>query len=77
VNNLELLKTRRPDPKREKMGDADFMAVDYEDFKKKYLGKPRFILIKRPDMEMIELIELMDLSYNAIAYFFHPTLARF
>jgi len=54
------------------MGDADFTAGDYESFKKKYLGKPGFRLIKRPDMEMIEL---MDSSYDAVAYFSHPTLA--
>lgn len=72
AGDLELLKIRRPDPKREEMGDADFTLSDYESFKKKYLGKPGFSLIKRPDMEMIEL---MDSSYNAIAYFSHPTLA--
>ena len=72
AGNLELLKIRRPDPKRPERGDADFTVADYENFKKTYLGKPGFGIIKRPEMEMIELI---GPSYNAIAYFSHPALA--
>jgi len=70
---LELLKIRRPDPKRRQRGDADFTVADYEKFKKTYWGRPGFGIIKRPEMEMIELI---DPAYNAIAYFSHPTLAQ-
>ena len=69
---LELLKIRRPDPKRPERGDADFTVADYEIFKKTYLGQPGFGIIRRPEMEMIELI---DPAYNVIAYFSHPTLA--
>ena len=69
---LELLKIRRPDPKRTEKGDADFTVADYESFKKAYLGRPEFGIIKRPEMEMIELI---DPLHDAIAYFSHPTLA--
>jgi hypothetical protein len=72
AGTLELLKIRRPDPKRPEKGDADFTVADYESFKKTYLGRPGFGIIRRSEMEMIELI---DLSYNAIAYFSHPTLA--
>jgi hypothetical protein len=72
AGDLALLKIRRPDPKRQERGDADFTVSDYESFKKKYLGKPGFGIIKRPEMEMIELI---DPSYKVIAYFSHPTLA--
>lgn len=72
AGDLELLKIRRPDPGRKEMGDADFTVAGYEDFKKEYLGKPGFSLIKRPNMEMVELI---DSRYNAVAYFSHPTLA--
>ena len=71
--DLELLKIRRPDPKRREKGDADFTVADYASFKKTYLGQPGFSLIKRPEMEMIELI---DPSHNALAYFSHPTLAE-
>ena len=72
AGNLELLKIRRPDPKRREKGDADFTVADYQSFKKEYLGKPGFNIIKRPEMEMLELI---NPSYNTIVYFSHPTLA--
>lgn len=72
AGDLELLKIRRPDPKRKEMGDADFTVADYESFKKKYLGKPGFNQIIRPSMEMVELI---DPSHNAIAYFSCPALS--
>lgn len=73
AGTLRLLKIRRPDPKRPERGDADFTLADYESFKKAHLGKPGFGLIKRPEMEMIELI---DPSFNVIAYYSHPTLAE-
>jgi len=69
---LRILKIRRPDPKRPERGDADFTVADYELFKKTYLGKPGFDIIKRPEMEMIELL---DQSYNVLAYYSHPILA--
>ena len=72
AGTLRLLKIRRPDPKRPERGDADFTVADYEKFKKTYLGRPGFGIIKRAEMEMIELI---DPSYNVIAYYSHPTLA--
>ncbi len=72
AGTLRLLKIRRPDPKRPERGDADFTVADYDSFKKTYLEKPGFSLIKRPNMEMIELI---DPSYDVIAYYSHPTVA--
>jgi len=69
---LPLLKVRRPDPKRTERGDADFTVTDYDTFKKTYLGKPGFNLIRRPKMEMIELI---DPSFNILAYYSYPILA--
>jgi len=71
--DLRMLKIRRPDPKRREKGDADFTVADYESFKKTHLGQPGFNLIKRPKMEMIELI---DPACNALAYFSHPTLGE-
>jgi hypothetical protein len=70
---LKMLKIRRPDPKRPQRGHADFTVADYDTFKKKHLGKPGFGLIQRKDMEMIELI---DTSFNVLAYYSHPTLAE-
>lgn len=72
AGSLELLKIRRPDPKRLERGNADFTVADYEGFKKTYLGQTGFGIIKRPEMGMIELI---DPAYNVIAYFSNPTLA--
>ena len=72
AGTLRLLKIRRPDPKRPERGDTDFTVTDYESFKNTHLGKPGFSLIERTDMEMIELI---DPSYNVIAYYSYPTLA--
>ncbi|MBI4092820.1 MAG: hypothetical protein HY420_02745 [Candidatus Kerfeldbacteria bacterium] len=70
---LRLLKIRRPDPKRPERGDADFTVADYEKFKESYIGRPGFGLIKRPEMEMVELA---DPAFNVLAYFSHPTLAE-
>jgi len=53
-------------------GDADFTVADYESFKKTYLGQSGFGIIRRPEMEMIELI---DPVRKVIAYFSDPTLA--
>lgn len=72
AGTLRLLKIRRPDPKRPERGDADFTVTDYDSFKNTHLGRPGFSLIKRTDMEMIELV---DPSYDVIAYYSHPTLA--
>lgn len=73
AGTLWLLKVRRPDPKRLERGDADFTVADYESFKNAHLGRTGFSLIKRTNMEMIELI---DPSYDVIAYYSHPTLAE-
>lgn len=70
---LKILKIRRPDLKRPERGDADFTVPDYASFKAKYLGKHGFNVIVRPNMEMMELI---DQSYDVLAYYSHPTLAE-
>src|SRR5260370_27831312 len=67
-----LLKIRRPYPNRPVRGDADFTVADYAAFKREYLGRPGFGLIERPHMEMLELI---DPSFNVLAYYSNPTLA--
>lgn len=73
AGDLGLLKIRRPDPKRPERGDADFTVSDYQTFKKTHLGKPGFTLIERQNMEMLELI---DPSFDVIIYYSHPTLAE-
>jgi len=73
AGTLQLLKIRRPDPKRPERGDADFTVSNYETFKRAYLSKPGFSLITRPRMEMIELA---DPSYDVLAYYSHPTLSE-
>ncbi len=66
---LELLKIRKPDPKRKEMGDADFTVPNFEEFKSRFLGKPGFSLIRREKYEMVELE-----GGDVLAYFSHPTL---
>jgi len=73
AGSLRIIKIRKPDPKRIEQGDADFTVVDYSAFKQTYLGKPGFDIIKRPEMEMVELV---DPSFNVLAYFSNPPLGK-
>ena len=73
AGDVRLLKIRRPDPKRPERGDVDFTLPDYAKFKATYLGKPGFNLIVRTNMEMIELI---DPSFDVLVYWSHPPLAQ-
>lgn len=68
---LKLLKVRTHDKTRPERGDADFTVLDYNTFKKTYLSKPGFKLIKR---ERFEMMELMDPDFNVRAYFSYPPL---
>lgn len=73
AGTLRILKIRRPDPKRQERGDADFTLPNYSQFKEKYLGQEGFNVIVRPNMEMMELL---NPCYNVIAYYSYPTLAE-
>ena len=73
AGTLRLLKIRRPDPKRPERGDADFTVANYETFKAAHLGKPGWGIIRRPEMEMLELA---DPAFNVLAYYSHPTLGE-
>ena len=73
AGSLRLVKIRKPDSKRPERGDADFTVSDYSAFKKKFLGKPGFGIIKRSDMEMIEL---GDPAFNVLVYFSNPPLGK-
>jgi hypothetical protein len=68
---LKLLKIRKPDRTRKERGDADFTISDYDKFKKDFLKKKGFKIIKRENFEMIELI---DSRFNVRAYFSNPPL---
>ena len=71
---LKLLKIRIPDVTRPERGDADFTVSNYPEFKKKYLFKDGWKLIrKREDFEMLEL---MDPKFDVRAYFSNPPLDR-
>ena len=69
---LKLLKIRIPDVSRPELGDADFTVFNYFEFKKKYLPKEWFKLIKK--REDFEMMELMDNGFNVRAYFSIPPL---
>ena len=68
---LKLLKIRIPDPTRPERGDADFTISNFLEFEKKYLSKPGFKIMKKPDFYMIELI---DSDFDVRAYFSNPPL---
>lgn len=70
---LKLLKIRLPDVTRPELGDADFTVSNFSDFKKKYLSKDGFKLIKREDFEMVELT---DPEFDVRAYFSNPPLDK-
>jgi hypothetical protein len=71
---LQLLKVRMPDATRPERGDADFTVSDYPTFKRKYLAKQGFKLIKKENFEMIELMD--PYSFNVRAYFSNPPLDK-
>lgn len=70
---LKLLKIRLPDSTRPERGDADFTVSNFPEFKKKYLTKSGFKLIKREDFEMLELT---DSRFDVRAYFSNPPLDK-
>ncbi|MEW5955562.1 MAG: hypothetical protein AB1626_03430 [Candidatus Micrarchaeota archaeon] len=73
AGNLRLLKIRAPDKTRPERGDADFTVSNYLPFKHANLSRPGFSLITRKEMEMIELV---DPSFNVRAYFANPPLDK-
>ena len=70
---LKLLKIRIPDPTRPERGDADFTISNFSEFEKKYLTKPGFKIMKKPDFYMIELT---DSDFDVRAYFSNPPLDK-
>ena len=73
AGSLKLVKIRKPDKTRPERGDADFTVDNYEKFKKEFLGKEGFKLIKRGDFEMIEII---DSEFNVRVYFSNSPLDK-
>ena len=65
AGSLRLVKIRKPDPQIVTRGDADF-NTNYESFKKRYGGNPRFELVKRPTFEMLRL---SDPQFDVMACF--------
>jgi hypothetical protein len=70
---LKLLKIRIPDPTRPERGDADFTISNFPEFEKKYLSKPSFKIMKKPDFYMVEL---MDSDFDVRVYFSNPPLDK-
>ena len=71
--DLKLLKIRIPDSTRPERGDADFTISNFPEFEKKYLTKPGFKILRKPDFYMLEL---MDSDFDVRAYFSNPPLDR-
>ncbi len=70
---LKLLKIRIPDSTRPERGDADFTISNFTEFEKKYLSKPGFKILRKPNFYMIEL---MDSNFGVRAYFSNPPLDK-
>ena len=70
---LKLLRFRFSDPTRPERGDADFTISNFSEFEKKYLLKPGFKIMEKPDFYMIELI---DSAFDVRAYFSNPPLDK-
>ena len=68
---LKLLKIRIYDSTRPERGDADFTISNFPEFEKKYLSKPGFKIMNKPDFYMIEL---MDSDFDVRVYFSNPPL---
>ncbi len=65
AGKLILLKICTPNKHKLEQGYADF-RVDYVEFKKKYLCRPKFRLITK---ETFEMIELREKGSDSLAYF--------
>ena len=70
---LKLLKIRIYDSTRPEMGDADFTISNFFEFEKKYLSKPGFKIMKKPNFYMIELT---DSNFDVRVYFSNPPLDK-
>jgi len=73
AGSLKLVKIRKPDKTRTERGDADFTVGNYDKFKKEFLGKEGFNLIKRGDFEMIEIV---DPEFKVRVYFSNSPLDK-
>ncbi|MFT4250781.1 MAG: hypothetical protein ACMXYD_05460 [Candidatus Woesearchaeota archaeon] len=70
---LKLVKIRMYDPTRPERGDADFTISNFSEFEKKYLSKPGFKIMKKPNLYMLELV---DYDFDVRAYFSNPPLDK-
>jgi len=71
AGQMQLLKIRKPDPKKFERGYVDFTVPDYNSFKNKYLPSKEFHLIKRPDYEILGLSEK---DCDVRVYFAYPPM---
>jgi hypothetical protein len=62
---LRLVKIRKPDSQRPERGDADF-NTEYNNFKKRYQGNPKFELVRRGTFGMLRL---SDPEFDVMACF--------
>lgn len=52
---IKMLRIHKFAPEKKCIGYADYKAIDYDNFKSKYLGREGFKLMKHPTFEMVEL----------------------
>ncbi len=70
---LQLLKIRMYDPNRPERGDADFTISNFAEFEAKYLSRPNFRRMEKPNFYMLELA---DSNFNVRVYFSNPPLTE-
>ena len=70
---LQLLKIRMYDPTRPERGDADFTISNFAEFEAKYLPRPNFRRMEKPNFYMLELA---DSKFNVRVYFSNPPLTE-
>ena len=63
---VPLIKIRNTDPVKRQRGAPDFRVKNYEEFKRKYLGRKNINLIDRKTFEMIEI---WDPDADVLVYF--------
>lgn len=53
AGKIQILKIRKPDPKKWERGYVDFTVPDYKAFKEKYVSSDKFHIFERPGYEIL------------------------
>lgn len=73
LSKEHLVKIRKTEAIKPQRGAIDFKVNNYEMFKKEYVNKEGFTLVKK---EMYEMIELSNPEFDVLVYFPSETLGE-